>query len=445
MSEQQMETTRSVEDCKPRFRRKRTKVMKVVEELEIAPGKWRQPTATERKHQGQRRFKIAGLYIAGKRVRRVFGTRVEADTFIEQQAARTEHLGARVGAVDGRLLEDAVECESLLKKHNLGLLDAIREFLSAREALSPFPGVRVTDSALHYANLLKERATSWTVNKAAQVWLDSRKSRGRSEGYLRGAKLKLKKFQAMFGESNLADIRQQDVEQWIPTLGVGNQTVRHHLRVLSAMFTYAVNRGGSPRNPIEGIEHPDVIRPEAGILSPTQLRSLLAHLPDDTVPYVVLSAFAGLRPSEVLRLDWADINLATGFISVFAGKAKTKRRRSVKITENLKAWLQPLAQESGKVVKLADITIRQKRMNPARVKAGLLHWPHDCLRHSAATYWLEMEGDSARVAAWLGHSEGTLHQHYKGIMRDPADAAEWFSIMPEAVQVPENVIPIKVA
>lgn len=417
----------------------------MVEEIEVSSGKWRQPTGKERKHSGPRRFKIAGLYIANKRVRRIFGTRVEAETFIKQQAARTENLGARAGAVDGRLLEDAVECESLLEKHNLTLLDAIREFLSARESLAPFPDVRLTEAANHYAKILEERATSWTVNGAAKAWLDSRKSKGRSADYLRGAKLKLKKFQDVFGESSLADIRQGEVEQWVNSLGIGNQTVCHHLRVLNAMFSYAKNRGGSPRNPIEGIERPDVIRPEAGILSPSQLRRLLEHLPDDTVPYVVLSAFAGLRPSEVMRLDWADINLATGFISVTGGKAKTKRRRPVKIMENLKAWLKPLAKETGKVVELADITIRQKRMTPARIKAGLQEWPHDCLRHSAATYWLETEGDSARVAAWLGHSEGTLHQHYKAIMKDPADAAEWFSIMPNKEQLPNNVIPIKVA
>jgi integrase len=444
MSEQQNEATESTEDCKPRFRRKRSKDLKVVEEIEISSGKWRQPTATQRKYPGRRRFKIAGLYVAGERVRRIFGTRLEAETFIEQQVARTENLGARVSNVDGRLLEHAVECESLLEKHNVTLLDAIREFLSARESLAPFPGVLVTEAAKHYAKLLEERATSWTVNGAAKAWLDSRKSKGRSVEYLRGAKLKLKKFQDVFGESSLADIRQLDVEQWANGLGLGTQTVCHHLQVLNAMFAHAVKRGGSPRNPVEGIERPDVIRPEAGILSPSQLRSLLEHLPDDTVPYVVLSAFAGLRPSEVMRLDWSEVNLATGFISVFGGKAKTKRRRAVKMTDNLKAWLKPLAKETGKVVKLADITIRQKRMIPARTKAGI-KWLHDCLRHSAATYWLETEGDSARVAAWLGDSEVTLHQHYKGKMNDPADAAEWFAIMPEPAKTPENVIPIKAA
>ena len=209
--------------------------------------------------------------------------------------------------------------------------------------------------------------------------------------------------------------------------------------------SFAMKQGRSPRNPIMNVERPDVVRDEPGILTPDEFSRLLHQLPDDTVPYVVLSAFAGLRPMEVRRLNWADINFQTGLITVKSATAKTKRRRTVPMTENLKAWLRPLAKDEGLVVPLADLTIRQKRIKPARERAKLKRWPHDCLRHSAASYWLQIEGDAARVALWLGHTQEVLHEHYKGLLSDPADAAKWFAIMPPPDRAGGKIINIKAA
>ncbi len=193
------------------------------------------------------------------------------------------------------------------------------------------------------------------------------------------------------------------------------------------------------------VERPDVVRDEAGILSPDQLKSLLRELPDDTIPYVVISAFAGLRPKEVRRSRWEDINFQTGLITVKSGTVKTKRRRTVPMTDNLKAWLKPLAQDEGLVVTLSDLTIRQKRIKPARERCNLTMWPHDCMRQSAVTYWLEKEQDDAKVALWVGHSQEILHEHYKGLLRDPKHAAQWFAIVPDKDHAGAKIISIKAA
>ena len=64
--------------------------------------------------------------------------------------------------------------------------------------------------------------------------------------------------------------------------------------------------------------------------------------PADLVPFLAIGAFAGLRHAEILRLDWAEVDLAGGHIEVKAAKAKTASRRLVPITKNLRQWLTPL-------------------------------------------------------------------------------------------------------
>ncbi len=419
------------QDGKFRFTRKRRKEMRVVETLV----------------DGAVRYKIAGYYIGGKRVRKFFETPETAQTFIDAQTVREENIGTLARNLDVHASSDAAEAVMMLRPFNVRLLDAVREWTAARKTLSAFPDVPLAEAVKHYAQVLAERTHSWTVEEGAKAWLKSLDQKNRSARYVLDATKRLSRLRESFGSVSMADMTRDHIERWVRSLGKqGPQSVKNYITVASSMFAYAVKRGKSPRNPVTDVDKPEVVREEAGILTPAELRRLLNHLPDDTVPFVALSAFAGLRPAEVQRIEWTDINFKSNTIAVRASMSKTKRRRVVPLTSNLAAWLRPLAKESGKVVELADLTLRQKRIKPARIKAKLTRWPHDCLRHSCASYWLETEKDAARVALWLGHNQDVMHEHYKGLLTNPADAPEWFAIMPAPERVErQKIVNIKAA
>lgn len=395
---------------------------------------------------GQVKFKITGLYVAGRRVRKFYPTRKEAQTFIDAQTVREGNIGTLAKHMDSQLANDAAEAQIMIKPFKARLLDVARQWTEARELLQDYPDVSLAECVKHYAQILKERRESWTAKEGAAAWKASLEAKGRSDSYVRGVSWRLERFTTSYGKKLLSEFTPEEIEKWIrKQTGKAGQSQKNYMTILASMFAFAVKKGKAPRNPLLEVEKPDVIRDEVGILTPADLKSLLTHLPDDAKAFVVLSAFAGLRPSETQRLDWTDINFETSTIVVGARKSKTKRRRVVPMTANLSAWLKPLAKEEGRVVTLADLTIRQKRLKPAREKAKITRWPHDCLRHSAATYWLQTEQDSARVALWLGHDQSVLHEHYKGLLTNPKDAEEWFNIMPPQDEGKAKIVPFKVA
>jgi hypothetical protein len=82
----------------------------------------------------------------------------------------------------------------------------------------------------------------------------------------------------------------------------------------------------------------------------------------------------------VLRLDWSEVDLAGGYIEVKANKARTGSRRLVPVLDNLKAWLAPRHESSGKVVPLLSGTLTQRLRLLA--KTAKVKWQRNGLRHS---------------------------------------------------------------
>lgn len=141
-----------------------------------------------------------------------------------------------------------------------------------------------------------------------------------------------------------------------------------------------------------------------GILSVEETARLLAAAPRDMMAILAIGAFADLRRAELERLEWSDIHLPGGFIEIKAAKAKSARRRIIKIQPNLKEWLTPHAHESGPVAR----GIFQQRLVSVRSTAGIKEWPHNALRHGFASYHLARFNNAAELALEMGHTNANL-------------------------------------
>jgi len=149
------------------------------------------------------------------------------------------------------------------------------------------------------------------------------------------------------------------------------------------------------------IEKAKVVGDTPGIFTPDEMRQLLSaaheHVPD-VLGFLAIGAFAGLRMAEIERLMWSDIELDGGFVHVGAKKAKSARRRLVKIEPNLRQWLN-LAARTRESVALLNLRVR---LQEARKSAQLKHWPFNGFK------------DAARLALEMGHTDTSMiFGHYR--------------------------------
>jgi integrase len=167
---------------------------------------------------------------------------------------------------------------------------------------------------------------------------------------------------------------------------------------------------------------------EITILTPEEVSRLLEcakGLSSPTRTLYALAAFAGIRWGEIARLDWSDIREKE--IVVKATAAKTRSRRVIEISENLRAFLEPCRGSSGPLIPEPRRLERTRRR--IQREAGLTPWRSNCLRHSFISYFYALTHDENKTAAQAGNSPEMIFKHYRALTtREEAD--RYFAVYP---------------
>ena len=369
-------------------------------------------------HSPTARYVIEGLRVNGKRRRLFFRSRGEAELELRRLKIKRTREG----------------------EESLGIPDTLR--LEARDcasALAPF-GKTIRQATDFYLEHLEAANRSITVNSLVKEFQASRVRACASSSHLVDLRHRLGQFCASFGEVPVRTLTTRSIEDWLHARPLGPTSKNNYQLRLSTLFNYGIRRNYLSANPVSPIERIKVVDQPPEIFRPEELQALLNTAPADLVPMLVIGAFAGLRTAELLRLDWSDVDLASGFVHVGAAKSKTARRRLVPIAPNLAEWLTPYVKRRGKLYP-CSAALYHKQSAKAAKAAGLAHWPSNGLRHSFASYHLAAYQNAPELSLYMGHTAPQmLFAHYREVVR-PHEAARYWAIRP--LTAPENVVQLQ--
>ena len=196
---------------------------------------------------------------------------------------------------------------------------------------------------------------------------------GLSQVHLGDVRQRLKRFEASFGERDIKSIQPGELENWLHSLGLSNQSLNNYRTVVSGLFEHAVKRELLQRNPMRIVARIKAVDKAPGIFTPEQLKKILEAAPSELLPAIAIQAFAGVRTAEILRMDWSEVDLMRGYVNVAATKSKTAKRRLIPIASNLSDWLRSHSAKTGpiwpKKISSYHIAIRDL-LAPAELKNG---------------------------------------------------------------------------
>lgn len=222
-------------------------------------------------------------------------------------------------------------------------------------------------------------------------------------------------FKSGIGKVRLDEITPDMIENFLGNLkNAGNKltarTVINYKLNISRFFTWCIAR---PRkwvamNPCKEIKLERDEKEAIQILSVEQVEKLLrAAEAGKLAVYTALAVFGGLRPAEITRLTWKQINLTDKEIHLESAQTKTKRSRTIEICPTLLAWL--TAYKGEEIFPAGWI----KHFRKVRTAAGI-KWTPDVARHTAISHYFRLTGSYGKAAEKFGNSEEIIKSHYQG-------------------------------
>ena len=321
-----------------------------------------------------------------------------------------------------------------------------RKFMECKASLEPY-GKTIWQAVEYYVAHLERCKASITVELLADKLLTRKKLENKSTRYLADLEGRLKPFLRDFGTRIASDVSTEDISHWLIALELSPVSVSNYRRVLSVLFSHGVKLKAvdKDKNPAKGAFQPESVEGEIGFLSVAQACALLKAANDEPeiLPAVALGLFAGIRTIELQRMDWKDVSLSRGYVTITAANAKTKTKRKIAIMPALRSWLAPVQALSGPIW-----PAKQQRgrniFEAVRETAGFdekTPWPHNAMRHSFGSYHAAKFQNIAALSLEMGNSPNVVDKHYRNADVEKKDAEKFWSLTRKRVLRSKVLVP----
>ncbi len=325
---------------------------------------------------------------------------------------------------------------------------------SAREVLGG-AGISVLDSARYIRNILDAkpaggkltdaqfvlkvieigvrhmRAKEMTLSDGFALYLKSKQHlRPDSIRDIRCIGNRLLRTKPELGGRNFSELSVSECEEWLNAAFHTDSQFNKARTMLHGLFEFAIRREWCDKNPIKRIERKKVVEKEILPLKLSETKQLIKTAQNESPEYAIVAAllvYTGIRPREVRRLTWRDIDTEEKTITVRSQCSKTGGVRQVEIPPVLNRLLIAHSREL-KEEKICP-TDWQRRWRKIRDNSGFRgRWVQDVLRHTYASFHAKNYADLPRLQLNMGHRDLSLlrsrYVNMHGISR--ADAKYFF-------------------
>ncbi len=371
-------------------------------------------------NRGKAMYQLA-YYAGGRRVQKNFADKGEAKRVAKQILGNLSNDADAIEAMATPELESLVAARRVLAP-GYALHVAVEEHAQAIGKLGKATLREVVEFFLRHNRADVPRLT---LAEVAEQFAASRRQTGCSDHYITQCRKTISDLAKAFPGQTLPDLKTVELDAWLGGLPLAAKTKNGMRIILVACGNWAEGRGYLVKggSPFPAMVRYKETKSAVPIFTPEQIATLLIKADDTLRPFLAIGAFAGLRMAELQRLDWSEINLERSYILVAASKAKTRQRRLVPISDNLKLWLTPCKRSIGPVC-----AHQRPQLAAANLCEGFA-WAKNGLRHSYISYRLAILHDTARVALESGNSPEVIFEHYRELVT-PEAATAWFNVRP---------------
>lgn len=291
-------------------------------------------------------------------------------------------------------------------------------------------------------------ASRETVSGFLTRWLNAKEKHVASSTFDGYRKLVTLRLIPALGNTMMVELKRKAVRDWLDTLEVSNKTLSNIQSCLRSALNDATEEELIELNPLSGWTYSRKAAPpkedDVDPFSPEEQQAVLGVLSGQARNMMQFALWTGLRTSELVALDWGDIDwlreevmVSRAMTQAGKGKAETTKttasRRSVKLLrpalEALKAQKTHTFLANAEVFQnprtlarwAGDGPIRKTMWVPALKKTGVRYRRPYQTRHTYASMMLSAGEHPMWVAKQMGHTDWTMIARVYGRWMPAAD------------------------
>ena len=373
--------------------------------------------------------------------------------------------------INEKIIEDSNSAaDTTIRKSKLddefefGVLDLVKRIRKELKDDESDPIDLLTKAVDNYLQNPARGSAEISVNDARREYESRDNFDTTSDSHKKIWKTDLDRFCGTYGDRQIATITIDEIKAWIDR--DENRSVerkrldRAHLH---ALFNWARKQSYLSVNVVTAYELPRANRREPVSLSIEQAHNLL-HFSTKVnggqlTPYFALAIFAGLRPFEIKRALWEDIDWDEGFIRARQRKGNDFTR-AVELPEICVEWLEHCkGRKKSGLISPANF---DKNFAVVRAAAGFRlsmgnisscdwwgldkflensadksrpKWVNDICRHTAISYRLRVVKHIGEVAEWAGNSPDIINKNYRSVKNVTKKSTEaFYKLTPKTVK-----------
>lgn len=283
-----------------------------------------------------------------------------------------------------------------------------------------------------------------SISSICEQWLEFKHNDIKESTYIKYRNIILNHINPQLGKDYISSLRFENLHKYVLSLksdDLSNKTIKDVLTVLSAILKYSEKSGLCTYNfNLEDL-YPKVEKKSIRIM-PTDERIRLEHYllqSKNPAKYgILLALYSGMRIGEICALNWSNINLKSGTVSVCQTLQRLQDKENKGKTKILIS--EPKTQSSKRIIPIPDfltellkmiqpqnscaflLTGNESLMEPKTLgnkfksclkECGIPYTNFHTLRHTFATRCVEMGFDIKSLSEILGHaSVGTTLNIY---------------------------------
>jgi integrase len=364
----------------------------------------------------------------GSRQRIFLSTKKKAELEAERLKSMQGKWGSEGRKVKASLAEDAAQAAKILEDYDISLTSLAKRFVAAEAA----------------------RRCSKTFNELWAHFLLTREAK--SDEHQNALDRIGKKILPDLGKIKIIELEAEQLEETLHKYFKSPHAFNLAYRSISPAFTLAVAKDWLQLNPFKRIQKIDTgRRGPVTLISLEQARKMLTSCRDyrnnesvkenwrvdasDSIPAVAMMLFAGIRPGEIQRLEWEDVDVDAGTIFISNQKAKTDRSRYIEMPDTLRAWITTYAPSKMNRTGFVTGSNWKRKIQIIRQQAGIATEGRDQLRKTFASMHLAAYEDVSKTRSILGHETSeVLFTNYRGAIAKKT-ALQFWEIYPTKSEI----------